>query len=100
MRSPWWAFWCMATIISSCAVHCRTEKSHSHSFDTGPSFRSERQRRLRSIDGTSVSREFRENLEWAVVVPGDGEISPAVTKLLDELSARGITIHDSRFRSW
>ena len=40
-----------------------------------------------------VSREFRENLEWAVVVPGDGEISPAVASLLDELSARGIKIH-------
>ena len=36
-----------------------------------------------------VSREFRENLRWAVVVPGDREISPAVTKLLDELSAAG-----------
>jgi len=47
-----------------------------------------------------VSREFRENLEWAVVVPGDGEISPAVTKLLDELSARGITIRDSQFGPW
>lgn len=40
-----------------------------------------------------VSKEFRENLEWAVVVPGDGDISDAVTKLLDELSARGVTIH-------
>ena len=47
-----------------------------------------------------ISREFRENLEWAVVVPGDGEISPAVSVLLDELSARGITIHDSRFGLW
>jgi hypothetical protein len=47
-----------------------------------------------------ISREFRENLEWAVVVPGDGEISPAVTKLLSELLARGITIHDSRFGAW
>jgi hypothetical protein len=47
-----------------------------------------------------ITREFRENLEWAVVVPGDGEISPAVTRLLDELSARGITIHDSRFEAW
>jgi len=34
------------------------------------------------------------------VVPGDGEISPAVTKLLDELSARGITIRDSQFGPW
>ena len=47
-----------------------------------------------------ISREFRENLEWAVVVPGDGEMSPAVTRLLDELSARGITIHDFRFGPW
>jgi hypothetical protein len=47
-----------------------------------------------------TTREFRENLEWAVVVPGDGEISPAVGQLLDELSARGITTHDSRFRPW
>ena len=46
------------------------------------------------------SRELRENLEWAVVVPGDSEISPSVTQLLEELSSRGITIYDSRFRSW
>jgi hypothetical protein len=47
-----------------------------------------------------ISREFRENLEWATVVPGDGEISLAVTTLLNELSARGITIHDTRFGPW
>ena len=47
-----------------------------------------------------ISREFRENLQWAVVVPGDGEISPAVTALLDEMSARGISIRDSRCGSW
>ena len=47
-----------------------------------------------------TSREFRENLEWAVVVPGDGERSPAVTGLLNELSARGIAIYDSRFGLW
>ena len=39
-----------------------------------------------------VTREFRENLEWAVVVPGESEISPAVTTLLAELSAREIPI--------
>lgn len=39
-----------------------------------------------------VTREFRENLEWAVVVPGDGEISGVVTQLLQELSGRGITV--------
>ena len=43
---------------------------------------------------------FRENLEWAVVVPGDDEMSPAVTRLLDELSARGVTIHDSSAGPW
>jgi hypothetical protein len=39
------------------------------------------------------SREFRENLEWAVMVRGDGETSAAVVELLAELSARGIAIH-------
>jgi hypothetical protein len=43
-----------------------------------------------------ITREFRENLEWAVILPGDGETSPAVTLLLDELSARGINIHRHR----
>jgi hypothetical protein len=37
-----------------------------------------------------ITREFRENLEWAVVIAGDGQISPAVAQLLDELAARGI----------
>jgi len=37
-----------------------------------------------------VTKEFRENLEWAVVVPGENEMSPAVRMLLDELAARGI----------
>jgi hypothetical protein len=46
------------------------------------------------------SREFRENLAWAVVVPGEGENSQAVAELLNELSARGVTIHDARFGSW
>jgi len=41
-----------------------------------------------------ITRAFREDLEWAAVVPGDGEITPAVAQLLDELSARGIAIHN------
>jgi len=54
-----------------------------------------------SLDRWQIStREFRENLAWAVVVPGEGEISKAVEELLSELSARGVTIHDSRFGSW
>jgi len=43
---------------------------------------------------TIVTREFRENLEWAVTVPGDNHMSPAVAQLLAELSARGIVICD------
>ena len=41
-----------------------------------------------------VTRAFREDLEWAVVVPGDGEFTPAVAQLLQEMSARGITIRE------
>ncbi len=44
-----------------------------------------------------ITRELRENLEWAVIVPGSSEISPAVKQLLSELSARGITIYESAF---
>lgn len=46
------------------------------------------------------TKEFREDLEWAVLVPGDGEISSAVAKLLEELAGRGITIHNSTADSW
>jgi len=42
---------------------------------------------------TIVTRAFREDLEWAVVVPGEGEVTPAVAQLREELQARGITIH-------
>jgi hypothetical protein len=47
-----------------------------------------------------VSKEFRENLQWAVIVPGEGEQSPAVATLLDELAARGIVIHDAGVAVW
>ncbi len=43
---------------------------------------------------TIVTRAFREDLAWAVVVPGDGETTLAVAKLLKELSARGIAIRN------
>jgi hypothetical protein len=46
------------------------------------------------------TKEFRENLEWAVVVPGDREPSPGVATLLAELSARGITIHKCTKGLW
>jgi hypothetical protein len=38
------------------------------------------------------SKEFREDLRWAVIVPAAGGTTPAVTQLLEELSARGIAI--------
>ena len=38
------------------------------------------------------TKQFRENLEWAVVVPGDREISPGVEELLGELVRRGIVV--------
>jgi hypothetical protein len=50
--------------------------------------------------GATTPPWFREDLEWAMIVPGDSEISPAVTQLLDELSARGITIHNPSLYSW
>ena len=37
-------------------------------------------------------KEFRENLQWAGIVPGDGEMSPAVVQLLTELRARGVEV--------
>ena len=46
------------------------------------------------------NKEFRENLEWAVVVAADTEVSAAVTALLQELSDRGIAIHRLDFDSW
>ncbi len=44
--------------------------------------------------------EFRENLEWAVVVPGEGEKSPAVMQLLAELAARQVTICYLHLAAW
>jgi hypothetical protein len=41
-----------------------------------------------------VTRAFREGLAWAVIVPGDGEVTPGVAQLLQELSSRGITIRN------
>ena len=46
------------------------------------------------------TKEFRENLEWAIVVPGAAEISPAVAELLTELQSRGIAILDTRSAGW
>jgi hypothetical protein len=38
------------------------------------------------------TKEFREDLQWAGIVPAAGEMSPAVVQLLAELRARGIEI--------
>ena len=40
-----------------------------------------------------VSKAFREDLAWAVIVPGGGETSGAVRELLRELQLR-LVIHD------
>ena len=37
-----------------------------------------------------VTRAYRENLQWAVIVPSPTAISRAVAQLLDELEARGV----------
>jgi hypothetical protein len=38
------------------------------------------------------TKAFREDLEWAVVVPDGRPASPAVAVLLEELRARGVRI--------
>lgn len=45
-------------------------------------------------------KEFRENLEWAVIVPGDREPSPGVLDLLSELAGRGVEIRKCRKGCW
>ena len=46
------------------------------------------------------TKEFRENLEWVVIVPADRDVSPGVAQLLAELSARGVTIRRLRTGCW
>jgi hypothetical protein len=46
------------------------------------------------------TRELRENLQWAIVVPGESAHSAAVVQLLAELRARGIPIHDAAADEW
>jgi len=46
------------------------------------------------------TKEFRENLEWAIVVPGESAHSAAVEQLLGELRSRGIAIHDAAAEDW
>lgn len=46
------------------------------------------------------TKEFREDLEWAVVVPGEQDATPAVNVLLAELASRGIAIHIAHSGNW
>ena len=46
------------------------------------------------------TKEFRENLEWAIVVPGESAHSAAVVQLLGELRSRGIAIYDAAAGEW
>ena len=46
------------------------------------------------------TREYREDLEWAVIVPGEGRVSVAVAQLLAEMAARGIRILQAGTDSW
>jgi len=46
------------------------------------------------------SKEFRGDLRWAVLVPGNGKRNPAVEELLGELSSKGIRIYDAGTDSW
>jgi hypothetical protein len=46
------------------------------------------------VQWSIVGKAFREDLEWAVLVPGENDISLAIMQLLAELVCRGITIHD------
>jgi hypothetical protein len=41
-----------------------------------------------------VTRAFREDLAWAVIVPAESEVTPAVEQLIQELTARGIAIRN------
>jgi hypothetical protein len=45
---------------------------------------------------TIVTKAFRENLEWALVVESPDHHSPAVVQLLAELAARGIQVTHSK----
>ena len=49
---------------------------------------------------TISSREFREDLQWAIRVKGDDEISSAVAMLLDEMAGRGVFVHDADQQDW
>lgn len=40
-----------------------------------------------------TTKEFRENIDWAIVLESDAGPQPAVIQLLGEIAARGVPIH-------
>jgi hypothetical protein len=46
------------------------------------------------------TKEFREDLQWAILVQTEGALTPAVKQLLQELRSRGVHIHDNETNSW
>jgi hypothetical protein len=53
------------------------------------------------LEGWRIStREFRGDLRWAIVVPGDSEMSVAVAQLVNELRARGIAVSNAGSEAW
>ncbi|MCX6597124.1 MAG: hypothetical protein NTV70_12240 [Acidobacteria bacterium] len=60
-----------------------------------------------SVDRTGIqgtwrisTREFREEITWAVVWPSDTPAQPAVAQLLAEVAGRGIDLHDAAATEW
>jgi hypothetical protein len=51
-------------------------------------------------DWQITTKAFREELQWAVLVPGEQAPSAPVAQLLAELAARGIRIHNSAADIW
>ena len=46
------------------------------------------------------NKEYRENLEWAIVIPSDTEITRGVSQLLGELADRGVIIRACSEGCW
>ena len=46
------------------------------------------------------TKEFREDLQWAVVVHGRSAMTGTVARLLEELAARAIRIYDADVDVW
>ena len=49
---------------------------------------------------TISTKEFREDLSWAVIVPANEDMSAGVVQLLEELRARKIRVHNANSDVW